>query len=458
MWLFHQNIYYLCNIKSKPHKGCSKNNTKKMGKKKSYILMILLALMMALFLFLNMDIPFVIDDYVYSRSFVGINGYCGDTDPSRHIDSLTELLNSLWWHIHFINGRFLIAGMQHVFCAILPKWVYDILLTLLFLALLYLLAYGQRGRNVLPRMAMAAMLFLFAFNSPSTFYEGVSVTINYVLPAVLNISFLILLHKKKNDMSLMSTPSLWLILLALGASLCHENFSVPIAGTLFLTLLFRWRHLSKGMRIIFMTYIIGAAVIVLAPANFQRLTITNAEATTDGGGILYHIYVLKMLRITYLYALLVLILALRRGRRWLIQYIISNGILLSCLLLSLLFAMMIGALNGRVVYATEIFATILMLSLFEGISIISRHATIIACLCLLLCSLLLVAVTHAEQPYLTAFHKAESQVEECHSDTCIINTMEQDTLPPQMQKYIVATMSPFQKEQWRWKNKKKYVR
>lgn len=420
---------------------------------------ILIAVFILLYLYLNIDIPFVIDDWVYSRSFVGVSTPADDTDPNRLIDSFSEFCSSSWTHYNAITGRVILIFAQEIFCALADKWVYDILLAIAFPVMLFMIARGTNPsahESYRELSCIACVSLFFVFCEPSTFYNGVSVTINYVFPTIVNLGFLLLYNKWQNNIT---RKRFWiLIATAAFAALWHENFSVPIACGLFLITVLHWKETSREMKLVCLTYIIFSSVVIFAPANIQRFTLNTDESRKAySSSLIFHLTIFKNLRITFIYFLLLAILTYKRKTTWMKSHIRENAQTLIFLGVSILFSLMIGAVNGRVLYASEIFSLMLLCNLLIGTQIYKRHCRLLSTTCWTLCCALMVFLIVEEQPYLKNFYNAKHQAEISQTDNCIITVEPQDSLPPQIEKYFVATLNPFQVDLFRWKNHKKSV-
>lgn len=423
------------------------------------ILAILMLSFAVLFLMLNWMIPFIIDDNVYTRSFVGVNSMMEDTDPNRMVDSLGEFCASMATHFAAIYDRYVVAILAQIFC-ITDKHVFDVVLTIMLLLLL-MLTGSEKGRDMsMAKMSVSLFLMLFMLSYPCVFYEGVVVPVNYVFPAMMVLCLLHCCDRYSQTLSKGDLKTTILLsLLAVVAAWCHECISVPVGGGMCLMLLLRRRKLSKGDAAVYLSFIIATAIMVLGPANLQRFASNNADvsANTYGmGSIEYHLIVLRYMRIAYLWAALFTAYCIAK-RKAALGYISDNALLMLSLAVSIPFSLFIGGVNCRVVFGAELISVVLLLRLLWRMEWFVRRSNKVAIACLSACIALISFVISAEKPYISALNDADRQVRESRESVCTLILEPQDTLRPQLQKYIVGTLNTFQKEQIRWKYGKEKV-
>ena len=418
------------------------------------IFIVLMAVFLSAYGLLMHSIPFVIDDLPYSRSFVGIASLAEDTDASRTVDGLQGLVESQVAHYMAVNGRVFTHTLLQIFCAWFTKDVYNAFAVVLMLSLCWLTARMASSRLTLCLSMLVPLLLFVVYNEPCIFYGGVTESLVYMLPPVICSVLLLLTFHRKTESAIW-----WTILppTALLAGLSHEVTSVPFSAAFLFVLLFQRRHLTALQQTVAVVFMLASAALVFVPSMFVRLSLTD----TDNSGMtppMFHLYVLRMMRIFWLWAMaLCLHLWKNKDKDAFQNYARKNAFLLVALAASVAFNLMLGAVNGRVVYGTEFISLVLLLRLLPSFATFRKHRILAGTLSTIVASILLIAVWSAEKPYIEELKKVEMQVARCSGDTCVVTSARQDSFPPQIQKYIVATLCPFQIEQFRWKYGKKAV-
>lgn len=425
-----------------------------------FLLFSLMAIFMVLFFTLNHIIPFIIDDYVYNRSFVGISNMTENTDPNRMVDSIGEFIASVQTHFMAIHDRFIVVILSQLFC-IIDKCVFDVILTIMMFFMLLFISHEKGQELSIAKMGVALFLFLFVLSYPLTFYEGVTEPVNYVLPALLCAYLLYLLDKKEEKLKKGSKVTVFFLsLLAICTAWCHECISIPFAGAMSILLASSYRKLSTGERIIYLSFIIATAIMVFSPANLQRFLQNNSEVSNSEASISfiqYRIIIFRFLRITYLWAFLILCFFIKK-RSEAMKYVIDNKLIILSVIMAIPFSFIVGGVNQRVVFGAEFFSVILIIRLLWRVKIFRNHSNSIAIACMVANILLISFIIKEEKPYIASLESVEKQVSNSTDSICIIKCEPQDTLPPQLQKYIAGTLNPFQIEQIRWRYSKKEVK
>lgn len=405
----------------------------------------LLAVCTLLFTFLNMQIPKVIDDYPYSRSFVGVSNMDEDQDMNGVISSFGDLWDSQVSHYSAINGRFPVHFIVQYFCCIAGKIPFNIIQGLFFLLWILLASRITKlasTKEFLPKGAIALLLMLVFFSDPSSFYNGIAYSINYLWVPLLFLAFFCMF-----DMKGKASWAIYPLVFACGFS--NEGFTLPLTAALFIMLVLNRKEASRQAWIIVALMIIGNIILVAAPSNFNRLA--SVKDTVDATSpVVFHLMGLKAFRIVYIWFILAfgyICLALVRTRQIplneITRYCKENQLYLLMIVFSFLMSLAIGGDNLRQGVMGEMSAALLIAKMLPD----SQKLTLATLLAL---AVMLLGINMLQRPYTKQFHEVEQMIAQSPDDSCIIRKELVPHMPPQVGKYASSTLNDFQIYQFKW--------
>lgn len=224
-----------------------------------------------LFYLMNVFTPFNGDDYRYAFIY-GSENY-------EKISSLSDVITSQIYHYNHVNGRFVPHFLEQAFMGIWGKPLFNVLNSVVFLIFAYLVYTFIFGSVVMKGMQKAggylfvyfSILFLFAYPGQTELWMDGS--FNYMWPMVMA---LILINIYLNDKTYPFSNCLLLFLLSIIFGWTQEGIVIPVAGALFLNLLFDKNYRCKKNYCIVLGYIIGGALIAFSPGTLGRLSTNDA--------------------------------------------------------------------------------------------------------------------------------------------------------------------------------------
>lgn len=428
--------------------------------RRSHLLLLLTGL---LFIALNLQIPLVIDDYVYSRSFVGVTNY--NEDPSREagIHSLGELLSSQQAHYVALNGRLPVHTLVQVCCAWLGQIPFDLLQGVMLVLLIIYIGRAieesehcpyttfHTTRHTVLTGSLACLVFLLFYREPNCLYHGVAYGINYLWTAVGCLAFRHHLLSPTHNTYRRHTTSNWartagLCLLGLLAGWSNEALALPFSAALLWEGYCHARYFSRTERVALVAYFVGVVLLVISPSNWARWQMDQAQSTDTAGALPYHLLPLLHLRLTALYLLALLYYSMR-GRLTHIQ-LRGTGFWHIVLLGSVLMSLTIGGESIRQVFAAELSAALLLVKLLHNV--LDKHRVHwvqrAAAVGLLLFLLLLNAWQY---PASQRYQDAVERIAQSPSDTVMLPAPPPSSLP-QLEKFRCCEQSAFQLDKWAW--------
>lgn len=242
------------------------------------------------FLIMNLLTPIFGDDYAYAFIWDGAqNGnFQNNIGKLYRVESFGDIINSQWQHYMTWGGR-TVAHCFVQFFVWQGKLLFDIMNALIYAALALLIYFFGTGRFSLQNLDGKILLWIFFtmwFCLPELFQTAFWLTgsCNYLWMTVLQLLFLVPFVKKfwKKSLVLSSqflTPIMALLGLLAGWS--NESGGAIIIMLAFFAMIYFWRqrNFERWMLAGFIGLLVGYALLMLAPGNFQRYVVDANEAT-----------------------------------------------------------------------------------------------------------------------------------------------------------------------------------
>ena len=250
------------------------NNIKLSNKQQIIIIFISIFLMM---LVLNFLTPILADDYSYSLAL-----------DNTKINSLMDIVDYQIWHYFNWGGRSIAHTIAQIFL-LFPKWIFNIINSLAYLALVYLIYLHGRGNRkdkplILLLIHLGLWFLLPVFGQSCLWLIG---SFNYLWTTVIVLFFLWLFRKNCENPSILKIIGMFL--LGMIAGWTNENTSAGLIIIL-ICYLFIEKITNKKQKInkFQISSLIGAItgflLMILAPGNYAR-----TEAFQDNSFILIKI-------------------------------------------------------------------------------------------------------------------------------------------------------------------------
>ena len=229
-------------------------------------------------LFLLQDVWMVrdIDDYGFST----LNELRINEDGQRYLVhvkpvlSFADAVKSQQAAYFDYNGRFLIHTLSQWFNSMEGTTLPIIVNTLswaLLLVCFVLLSFGRKRLDA-PWLVIAfAVLWLTMPNSLHMMIGSITAAADYLWTGAANLFILLLFYRiTQNDRSSSWPKALLIGACALIAGAMQESFSIGISAGLIIYALMNRKKMSREAWVLVGCYVIGTALVALAPANFKR--------------------------------------------------------------------------------------------------------------------------------------------------------------------------------------------
>ena len=244
------------------------------------------AAFLAIFFLRNLLMPLVADDlsYMFIWDGAGEGNLMDSIDPNRlqPVQSLGDVFYSQWQHYFSWGGR-TIAHIIVQFFIWQGKFFFDVANTLVFAALVLLLFKIGTGLS-LREMNKSYLVLILAgiyFCAPSFVITTIWLTgsCNYLWMCTLELLFLLPFAMAYRNQKLVPSSLFLVPILAVIAGVSIEPGALV---TLFITFLFvlhfyREKNLQTWMKVSLIFLAIGCVILILAPGNFNRSGLIEAN-------------------------------------------------------------------------------------------------------------------------------------------------------------------------------------
>lgn len=212
-----------------------------------------------------------VDDIMYS--YVRENSHINWNHPVKNLfDVILSQSNDYLER----NGRFVAHSIVQLFkSSTIGAYMFFILSSIVFVLLqLGIMRLYQiiSNRNYNPILTLF-LLFVLLPDPGHTYIGNIAFTVNYLYSSTLMVWTLYWFHRISTEKTIISHRNIY-ITIFLGATM-HEGFSVPLSVFFLYYIIKHRKSISRPLVYFIIIYWIGAALTVLAPANFNRLGETN---------------------------------------------------------------------------------------------------------------------------------------------------------------------------------------
>lgn len=303
-----------------------------------------------------------IDDYAFSTIYELKANEAGEPRvvQEKPVLSLADAMASQRVAFFHYNGRFLIHSLSQWFNSsrsTTPPVIFNTLLWALLITCFVLLAYG-RDRLDVPLLVIAfAVLWLTMPSSLWMMLGAITAAADYLWTGAANLFVLWIFYRiTRTDKKRSWLKTLLIGACALIAAAMQESFSIGISAGLIVYCLINRKRLSREVWVLVICYLIGTALVTVAPANFKR---------SDMMGHMVRWYALIDLLRAPIVPLTVLtgIVMLVVKRADLVGILKQNIVLVVAIVVNLLFAVVIAYTGAWQLTCVNLFCAILFLQM-----------------------------------------------------------------------------------------------
>ena len=221
--------------------------------------------------------------YLLERQYMQVHediSYLLMADDGQRICSLWDAMKSQSYDYFHHDGRFIVHSLVRWFCSWENKELYFAICGVMFSALIAgitnLVTSSKMNAGVIRSLA-TLLLVIFIPIFGTTFLGHISFVVNYLWTSVAIVWFLYCFQKY----SVSESPNLYILtFFSIIAGSLQESFSIGIALSVFVNIMFRYKYMSRTGRFISIAFLIGACIVILAPGNFVRFN-QSMDATSE---------------------------------------------------------------------------------------------------------------------------------------------------------------------------------
>lgn len=353
-------------------------------------------------------------------------------ENNHPIHSVVDCIVSQYNHYFVQHGRIPVMFLVQLFDSVIGKTIFNVCNALLFCFTLYLLVQYTFHKQSVFYVSLSLFLIFFFLPEFGGTHLWLTGSIDYLWASTFYLLFFVFFRRYSHSPS--SFHLLWLCPYSLITGMCHEAFSLSISfGLLVCLFLERNRLLRSSIVPISISFMIGTALLALAPGTLRRTQMEN------GVDLMYFLrrlipglYSLFLsLRLFWLFILLYFI-RFRENKDAAIKFAYSHVLELSALLISPMILFVASRYGGRICYATEVFALIMILHLIATIDMSNYSRYLSPVLLLVLISAYLYII-----PVLYEDHKNDSYIkEQLHNKNQLIRVPQIKHVNPFEERYL----------------------
>ena len=226
-----------------------------------------------LFMFLfNSLTPYIMDDYQLMF----------DSTQTNRISSLYQIIKDLYLMYFNWGGRILAHFFAYSFLS-LPKWVFNIVNSIVYtmnIYLIFLIAKGDKEKSNSYILFIHMLVFVF-FPVVGQVFLWLDGSCNYSFTLLFQLLFIYFILNIKSDKK---KYYFLYFFISLFAGMCNENASLSLIAFLIMYLFNNRSHLK--LKLVSLTgLIIGYLFMFLAPGNYVRMKIVGGQVS-----FFYHIF------------------------------------------------------------------------------------------------------------------------------------------------------------------------
>lgn len=309
-----------------------------------------------------------IDDFGYAFVITG-------TDMRPPVLSPADAVRSQCFAYFDDNGRFLLHVVIQCLAALPTVVPFFLLSTVAFVLLIEgVCRLAASGRALSTTERLTALFFLLLFNAHpgSTWFNNIAFTVNYLWPGTAVVWFVLLLRRAmRHHRPPSPVAGTLLFLFALICGSLQESFTLGVAAGLLVAVPGPVRRTTPSVRLLAVGFLVGAAILFFAPANFSRVRETNSGFVPLLSAVKYYGFWLSAIGLPLL---------VWANRRFCPDTLRDNGLFYVAAAFNLLFTLLIACNGARQHCATTLYLTIPALQLLFRLcaSRIARHRRAVA--------------------------------------------------------------------------------
>jgi len=318
--------------------------------------------LVVLFYLQNQSIPMVYDDLPFGY-MVCIPDELAPAGADIHypIQKVSQIFQSQIYQYFHYNGRVFIHFFVQFFCGILGKNVFNIVTTIVFALLLYILPQLSFRKLASRWSILPLIMLLLCLHQPTCLVQGIAHSINYLWSLTIILSFIFLINSIIENNGCSFVKLFIVSVIGFFAGWAHEGLSLAISASFVAVVsdsIYKTRTISKSI-IPILSFWLGTCGVVLAPGNFIRMD-TMHRSALDSITLLWDNIGFQSLFLMGLFYMTAKI-----TKQTIKNLLIENYFWLISLLIGILLPIFSGAIYSRAFFAFDISLLMLVCNLIS---------------------------------------------------------------------------------------------
>lgn len=392
--------------------------------KNKYYYLLLLAVGV-FFYILNVQTPFSHDDYAYCF-YYDVDSYTIRPTGIR-VTGICQMFESMWHHYLCVNGRFVSHVLLQCFCAFWGKDFFNVCNTIVFMMFLNTIVLLSGHKHSVFVVLFVFLVFMCVLPFPGQTMLWMTGSLNYLWTATFTLLYVYWL-KNQNRRTSSVFVHLVVFVVCLAIAWTNESITAPVALGLFLYFIFN-KNQFKGIVITsYVGYALGAALIVLGPGTFARVS-SGGEISTQMDTIQFlflhtyntlYQYIYTVLPILVIVGAIIVFFVRKSNRRGLLR-----NIYMWIFLALTLFLLALGMDEQRVYFGVGVFSLLILIRIGDSLVSYMAPRWYFSVVMMLLCVFPVKAAWQATKGYMEYDRSVYDEVE-CASKKCVVRARTYD--------------------------------
>lgn len=304
-----------------------------------------------------------IDDWTYAfivqENYSNFQSAADDNVYRQPVASLYDALVSQSRDYFKTNGRFIVHTLVQYICGTKSMSQYVILNTIVFgVFTLFILLLTRALENIWNVIFSLSAIWIVLPHKGLTFMGNITCSIDYLWACTASLIFIYLFEKLTVSKRFTTPVFLLFTTFSFVAGSLQESFTIGIAGTLVLYVVWKNKMINKQVNVVTIAYVLGTCTCLFTPANFRRFD--------DIGGAGFHFNIILGLLSSPPFIIMILTCIVLIRKKMFCKQLQQHFIIFMPIIISLMFAVFI-AYNGRhQLTAINVFSLIILIRLWKS--------------------------------------------------------------------------------------------
>lgn len=384
--------------------------------KSTKIYYILLAVLGILFFILNVQTPFMHDDYAYCF-YYDVDSYTVRPTGIK-VTGFWQMMQSMWHHYLCVNGRLVSHTILQFFCAFLGKGIFNICNTVVFVVFLDTLVKLIHCKQNITALLIVFLCSFCILPFPGQTMLWMTGSIVYLWSTTFSLLYLYWMREYKPNNTVWYMQILAFVIgLLMGWT--QESITAPISLGLFIYFTLNRKKFKGYVVSSYIGYALGATLIIFGPGTFSRVS-TGGEISTDMDltqFLFLHTYNMLYRYTTFIFP--VLAIALLLLSKYIKDKVLDQKMAWSMILAFSLFFLALGMDEERMYFGITVLTMVFVFTILSNFIKKINESIFTPIVVLILCAIPAYYAFSATKSYYDFDKKQTEEIKQA-ADECIL--------------------------------------